>query len=64
MGFIERAECLFGDTRGGRDKEKGLAMCFTSAKPRSIEDNVVMRRPCEEDGAKKMVEKRLLHPSL
>lgn len=42
MGFIERAERLFGDTRGGRDKEKGLAMCFTSAKPRRIEDNVVM----------------------
>lgn len=57
MGFRESAESLFGDTRGGRDKEKGLAMCFTSAKSRRTEDNVVTWRPDGDGGA-------LLHPSL
>lgn len=37
----ESAERLFGDKRGGRDREKGLAMCFTSAKPRRVEASVV-----------------------
>ena len=41
MAFRKSAESLFGDTRGGRDKEKGLAMYFTSAKARRIQDNVV-----------------------
>lgn len=43
MGFRESAERLFE----GRDRENGLAMCFTSAKPRRIEDSVVT---CRLDG--------------